>query len=228
MDHQNGLWHKWVWVGLAGLLLGGCGTGAYRQRMEKRMEQLRRGVPGQAELSEAVQLPGTPLEIRVPKGFLTALSPQGGSEHPARRTPPFPLPGLLGAWEAHGEQGGQKMPYYLYLGLVEKSQNPQQLISQRIHQEWQDAPGDWKDFPDAEQRGWKRCQVVLADLEWVPLDSNGKELPVQKATGIMDIFCLQEGQHWILVACRVPQSMASQVRMEDIYRVLLANLKIKS
>ncbi|HPP51522.1 MAG TPA: hypothetical protein PK777_01120 [Thermoguttaceae bacterium] len=228
MKRQAVFWKWGLWIGLASLLAAGCGEGAYRERMQKRIQQLRQGPPGQAELSDPVQIPNVPLEIRVLKAFVTELSPTGGSGHHARRTPPFPLPGLVRTWEAHLEQGGLKMPYYLYLGLVEKAQNPQEAIGQRIRQEWPDATVEWKDFPDAQQRAWKRCQVVLADLDWVPLDPTGKEASVQKATGVMDIFCLQEGGHWIIAACRVPQTMASPLRRDDLYRVLLANLKIKS
>ncbi len=215
-------------MALAGVWIAGCGTGAYRERMQKRLEQLRQGGAGQEELSDPIQIPNKPLEIRLLKAFVTELSPTDGSKHLARRTPPFPLPGLLRTWEAHLDQGGQKMPYYVYVGLVETSQNPQETIRERIHQEWPDAKVEWKDFPDAQQRAWKRCQVLLADLDWVPLDPAGKEAPVQKQTGRMDIFLLQEGNHWIIVACRAPETLASPLRRDDLYRVWLANLRIKS
>ncbi|MDW8039446.1 MAG: hypothetical protein RMI90_15610 [Thermoguttaceae bacterium] len=208
------------------ILASGCGTGAYRQRMQKRLEQLRRGVPGQAELTDPIEISN--LELRLLKAFVTELSPTGGPEHLARRTPPFPLPGLLRTWEAHLDQGSQKMPYYFYLGLVEKSQNLRERIRERIHQEWPDAKVEWRDFTDAQQRTWLRCQVLLADLDWVPLDPAAKEGPVQKQTGLMDIFLLQEGNHWIIVACRTPEGLATPLRRDDLYRVWLANLKIKS
>jgi hypothetical protein len=228
MNRQSACWKLGFGMALIMLLVAGCGTGAYRERMEKRLAELRRGVPGQDELSEAVQIPNLPLELRVLKAFATELSPTAGSEHPARRQPPFPLPGLVRTWEAHLEQGGLKMPYYFYLGLVERSQNPQERIRERIHQEWPDAKVEWKDFPDAQQRSWKRCQVLLADLDWVPLDPAGKEAPVQKQTGRMDIFLLQEGNHWIIVACRAPEGLTTPLRRDDLYRVWLANVKMKS
>ncbi len=220
-------WKHWALIGLGGLLLAGCGTGAYRERMERRIEELSRGMPGQDLLSDVTPLPGTPLEVRVPPVFQKALSPKSGSEKPARRTPPFTLPGLLGTWEAHLDQGGLKQPYYFYLGLTDASQNPQPMIEQQLRQEWPDLSIQWNEFPDALGRPWKRCHVVLADLEWVPLDAGGQEKPVQKATGRVDIFCLQDGRHWIVAACRVPESIADQVRLEDLYRPVLANLKVK-
>ena len=215
-------------MGLILLLAAGCGSGAYRERMAKRLAELRRGISGQDELSEAVQIPNLPLELRLLKVFTTELSPSSVGEHPARRHPPFSLPGHVRTWEAHLEQGGLNMPYYVYLGLVGRSQNPQERIRERIHQEWPDAKVEWKDFPDAQQRLWKRCQVLLADLDWVPLDPTSKEAPVQKHTGRLDIFLLQEGDHWIIIACRAPEALATPLRRDDLYRVWLANVKMKS
>lgn len=226
MNRAQRIWKFTGWIGVLSLAAAGCGGGAYRQRMQKRIEQLRQGVPGQHVLSESIQIGN--LELRLLKGFVQKLSPREGSEHPARRRPPFDLPGHLATWEAHLEQGGQKIPYYFYLGLVEKSQNPQERIQERIHQEWPDAKVEWKDFPDARQRRWKRCQLLLADLEWVPLDSAGKEAPVQRKTGQMDIFLLQEGSCWIIVACRAPKDLATPFQRDDLYRVWLANLKLTS
>jgi len=228
MNRHSICWKLGLPMGLVLLLAAGCGTGAYRERMEKRLAELRRGVPGQDELSEAVQISNLPLELRLLKVFATELSPTAGAEHPARRQPPFPLPGQVRTWEAHLEQGGLKIPYYVYLGLVERSQNPQERIRERIHQEWPDAKIEWKDFPDAQQRSWKRCQVLLADLDWVPLDTTGKEAAVQKQTGRMDIFLLQEGNHWIILACLAPEALATPLRRDDLYRVWLANVKMKS
>lgn len=218
---------RWLLAGLLAGVLAGCGTGAYRERMEKRLEELSRGVPGQDMLTDASPLPGTPLEFRLPLAFQVALSPAGGQEKAQRRMPPITVPGVRGAWEAHVEQGGLKQPYYFYLGLAPKSPDPREAIRREIQGQWPDVRAQWEDFTDAAGRPWKRFRADLADLDWVALDGAGKETAPQQATGIVEFYCREEAGQWIVAGWRVQKSLASQVRLDGLISPTLANLTIK-
>ncbi len=210
------------------LVAAGCPTGSYRERMEQRIQELNRGMPGQDMLSDEAQLPGTPLFFRVPAQFQTALAP-GGSEKAQRRVPPVTVPDLAGTWEAHVDHEGKRIPYYFYLAVVNRSKNRidvARAIVQEAQGLWSGINPSWQDISDLTNRSWKRLRID-GDQDWIPLDAGGKELPVQAMPGVIEFDLREEENYWIVAVWRVPRSIESQVRIDGLIGPTLASLKIK-
>ncbi len=207
----------------------GCGTGAYRERMERRIEQLRSGVPGGALLSDATTYPNTPLQLRVPTVFTNAFAPGSGPEKMQRKTPMVTVPGLLATWEAHVQKDGEKLPYYFYLALIDKSEDkrdPTAAILQEVQNLWSGIDARWNETRDPEGRAWQTLRIE-ADQDWVPLDASGKELAVKAVPGMLQFNCHDAGSHWIVAGWRVPRSIEKEVRIATYIAPVLGSLKIE-
>jgi hypothetical protein len=209
---------------------GGCPTGAYRERLDKRLDQLRRGDPNADLLSAAANLPGTSLWLRVPTQFTVAMSP-GGPESMKRKMPPVTVPGLVGTWEASvAEPDGTKMPCYFYAAIIDKAQNPPDptaAIQQEIQQLWQGVSAPWQDVADGAGRPWRRLRID-GEQDWVPLDKDGKEMPSRAMPGTLQFDCREDGGFWIIAGWRVPRSIEGAAKLDQVMAPTLAALQVQS
>ena len=102
----------------------GCGTGEYEKRLDARVKQLGEETPA-SKMSE-VEIPGTPIRVRLPECFkdppLVEGAPAEAPVDPRRVKPPIVLPDLKATYEAfQGDSAGGKVAYYCYLAVTEMS-----------------------------------------------------------------------------------------------------------
>lgn len=116
-------WH----VPLAALLVFGCGTSDYEQRMEARVKRLREEAVFNV-LYDPTEITATPIMVRVPRKFtqrLVAGAEIAGRKVDARRAtvPYLNLPGNLAIYEATvTDQAGGSLPYYIYVLAIPADQ----------------------------------------------------------------------------------------------------------
>jgi hypothetical protein len=207
------------------LVLGvcqGCGTGAYRERMNKRLAELRQGTGNTGLLYAASQVPGTPLWIRVPQAFTQGFVP-GGPGDARRIQPPVTVPGLKATWEAHVTHEGSKLPYYCYLAVSDS--DPTGPIQNQLRQLYTGLNVQWSDFT-AGGKTWKRFRGD-AEQDWIPLDSAGKEMPRRDLPGMLEFDCRQEGSHWMTVGWRVPDSIEGDAKLDRAIGPTLGSLELR-
>ena len=206
----------------------GCGTGAYKERMNKRLDQLRRGVPSTGGLWGASQVPDTPLWIRVPKCFTQGLMPgavvNGKPVKVQRIQPPVTIPGLKATWEAHVDHEGSRLPYYCYLAASDK--DPTASIGAQLRAFSPDLDVTWVDFSDAAGKTWKQWRG-LVEQDWVPQDGSGNDMPSRALSGTLEFDCRQEGSLWMIVGWRVPRVIESAAGLDGVIGASLGSLQRK-
>lgn len=206
----------------------GCGTGAYRERMNKRLEQLRHGAPSGAGLYQASQVPDTALWIRVPEAFKQGLVPgaviDGKPVKVQRIEPPVTIPGLKVSWEGHAAHEGSQLPYYCYLAVGDR--DPTGRIHDQLKQMYQNLDVTWSDYKDAAGKTWRRWRGEVAQ-DWIPLDASGNEMSPRELPGMLEFDCRQEGSQWIIVGWRVPRAIESTVKLDGVIAASLGSLERK-
>lgn len=206
----------------------GCGTGAYKERMNKRLDELRRGGPSTAGLYGPGPVPGTPFSIRVPEAFKQGRPPgavvDGKPVKVQRIQPPITIPGLKVTWEGHVDHEGSKLPFYCYLAVSD--QNPTGRIQSQLKQQYENVDVTWSDYKDAAGKTWKRWRGDLVQ-DWLPQDSSGNDMPKRELSGMLEFDCRQEGNQWMIVGWRVPRAIRSTAKLEGVIGATLGSLQRK-
>lgn len=125
-------------IGLLGVSQG-CGTGAYQDRLDARVQQLGTAAQFSVLYDAPLTLPGTTALVRIPRKFTVvydASTPDpdgGGSAIDTRRVQPsfLPLPSLKACYEgfevdnSNNGNNGIRLPTYCYLAAPTAADVPQ-------------------------------------------------------------------------------------------------------
>lgn len=184
-------WH--VWVG-ACLLLSGCGTQEYDLLIEHRLKEYRHAEKFQVLINTPVDLPGTPIQLRVPgitadesQRFRLLTEKSRDPEYPTdppvlvspyRLNPPFlKIPGLRATLEAPlAGANGDTVPAYCYLAAIDKKQKDAEvpvaqipkLIVDSLKRAFPDQNPTWRD---------EQCDTpeIGKGVTWKRLSVTGKQ-----------------------------------------------------
>jgi hypothetical protein len=204
------------------LLLSGCGTGEYEQRLATRSTRAQNALNFN-ELYAPQPLPGTSVSVRVPVLFKESPLVEGvpgkdGKPIDPRRVKPtlFELPWLKYTYEGFVDNpAGGKLPFYCYVAAVNKAaggvNNPEPDWKGQLSNKGGVA-GDWTDFqgqsPEGRPVAWRKLHFT-GPQEFCTIDKNGQEQYVQ-LPGVLDIYLHEEAGSYVLIAWRMPASVEQQ------------------
>jgi hypothetical protein len=103
------------------LILSGCGTAEYEQRVEQGVASMSSGSKFTTDLNPETTIPGTQVSLRIPKAMQSVdlTDPAGRGKCPL-----LELPSLKAAYEGSVEDAAKnKMHYYLYVSVGEAANN---------------------------------------------------------------------------------------------------------
>ncbi len=222
-NHFLSLSRSWGCLLLAMGVVAGCGTGDYEKRLETRAsrpqtESLYQGLYG------ALQLPGTPVSIRIPQMFKDAplvagsVDKDGKPVDPRRISPGlFELPWLTLTYEGFVDNPqGDKLSYYCYLAAVDKAAKNLPDPAAGWGTELSGKGGavvNWAEFQGKSAEGqvipWKKFRFT-GDQEFYSINKAGQGTFV-KVPGVLEIYLREDAGQLIVVAWRVPTSIEQQV-----------------
>jgi hypothetical protein len=205
------------------LVLSGCGTGDYEQRLAKRGSQTQSALNFN-ELYAPQPLTGTSVSVRVPVLFKESPLVEGvqgkdGKPIDPRRVKPtlFELPWLKFTYEGFMDNPeGGKLPFYCYVAAVNKAAGGVNDPAPG----WKDAlknkggtVNEWTDFqgqsPDGQKIPWKTIRFT-GPQEFFTINKTGQEQYVS-LPGVLDIYLHEEAGFYVLIAWRMPASIEQQV-----------------
>ena len=193
----------------------GCGTGEYERRLNQRVPTLG-AESGFAKLDQVVDLPGTPLVLRLP-GALQRLDE---SVNPSRLSPPFmEIPDRKLTYEGSitDAQGG-KQHYYCYVAINSVAAigegSPIKPIYQRARSAFPDMAASTEDVhiktPEGRAIVWQKFSFT-AKQGFSYTDQAGQQRSVDM-DGILEVWARleQEAGFHVMVIWRVPAGIAGK------------------
>lgn len=214
----------------------GCSTQQYEQQMAASLVAHERANRFSKLYAAALQLPGTPVSLRVPEVFKVAFTPESKDPvqlqetvRPERVQPPFiELPGFIMCYEKHefGPEGN--FPFYCYLAATA---NPDKAsadaLRDRLAAAFPDATVAWEDFaaetPDGGRIAWKR--LVVQGVQ--PFFQGGTNNPVEKP-GIFLLYRYEGGGYEVLVGWRCPDSIKDRAAVEQLAELVAGTISVKA
>ena len=203
----------------------GCGTGEYRERVERGLTQSKL----QAEF-DSLQPPkpigDTPFTIRPPKLFKQ--SPDVTAETMVERTfAPFgALPeGDASTWSYEGfieDGGGGKMPFYLATAVRDmegfEGQEPFGMLRTSLEAVCGESLGQWETVTCRTPQGgtveWKKIRGT-AQQEFYYTDGKGKSMNLPMA-GLIEVYARNESGFLVVLGWRMPTSIEQNVGLDDL------------
>jgi hypothetical protein len=110
------------------MLLSGCGTSSYEEKMEKAASGLSSSSKFQTDLGAEVTIPGTEVSVRIPlpKGADSKpneMQPMDINDAVRGKCPLFDIPGLKATYEGSIDDGKGKQCFYLSIAVSEPGLN---------------------------------------------------------------------------------------------------------
>jgi hypothetical protein len=205
----------------------GCGVGDYRERLEARVNEL--ATTNEATGLYASQpLGNKPIAVSIPQVFKrpplvtgVAVAEEGAPPDEVRVKPGvIDLPGLTYTYEEFvTDANGGQIPFYLYVGAEDKTQPAfRDRTSEWQKQVQERFPGQsaaWENVecnsPAEQPTTWRRLRVE-GDQEFFYKDKDGKARTVEMP-GAFEMYYRSEGDWAVVLAWRVPSSIAGQVNV---------------
>jgi hypothetical protein len=206
------------------VVLAGCGTGDYEQKLRDR-----KIVTKFDNFLPAENVPEAKIAFRIPGGFAPLAK---GPKIDPKRTEP----GVLKAswfkrvYETLLKDGDNEKACYCYVGAVEKlaSADFEKQIKAELAAIQGNAIVEWTDFqgekPDAETVKWRKIRCT-APLEFYGKDKAGKE-QFQTEPGIVEVYFREEDGVVAIVAWKLPASLENGLKLGDISKLVAGGLTI--
>ncbi|HVU89211.1 MAG TPA: hypothetical protein VHD36_17935 [Pirellulales bacterium] len=214
------------------LVLSGCGTKAYEERVEKGLGGLRTAQMFIGISPNFADIPGTNIKLRLPKfvdGSARAYNDQSaepsgqGPVNPGRLNPPyFKIPGLRVCYEMSGHDSTANQPatFYCYLAALPAADA---VVDGKPVEEWIQAqlaptfPGaQWESVQCATQSGrqveWKMITVKGSQPFFNGTLPDSKNLP-----GVLQLFSKEIDGTQVLIGWRYPDNINQSV--SDVARL---------
>ena len=211
------------------LVLSGCGTGDYEQRLDQRHADKIKIEKKFSQLYAPQDVPGTQVSVRLPKTIFTepplvegALV--GGKPVDIRRVKPDKLvtiPGLKLTYEGFVENDGVKLPCYCYVGATAASTGEigdsngkiqAELAAQPPH----DTLTNWERFqpetPDGHESQWVRLRFMNKKQEFFTVDKAGQG-QFKTMPGVLEVYLHAEPGYAVVIAWRMPTSIEGKVKL---------------
>ena len=165
-----------VWICVVALLAAasGCGTPAYTDLLNHRLDELRAGAPFRV-LYGPTRLPDTPIQVRLPQAFrrsFVEISPHpddGERVRADRIQPPFlKLDGFRMCYEGRGnDPNAGVVNFYCYLWAIPSKAGEADKIAADIQTKLNDAfkesKAEWQSVdaatPDGKALSWRKIRV---------------------------------------------------------------------
>lgn len=205
------------------ITLTGCGTRSYSKLIDNRVARAR----GEAKfrtLYAPTDVPGAPLQIRVPLAFkpdqlFSADSKykadDGGKIRPDRFQPPFlKWPGFQHCYEGQATSpDGRKLPFYLYLGsqpgISSDADKLATKFEESLKETFKDLKPEWQSIdcesPSEVAVQWRKLRVE-ADQPFLLIDGQGKVIS-ENLPGIFEVWIAEKQGHLVVMAWRVPTAI---------------------
>lgn len=192
----------------------GCGAGEYKKRLDDRVREIGQETP-LSRMHAAMEIPGTPVMIRIPK-FFEEVPPD------ARRAKwPLDLADLKLTYEgfvADSDEG--KVAYYCYLAVTEMShagaRDPNRALRNRLMDLFPGTAVQWEDIhcktPDGRATKWQKSQTA-GELEFY-YDKDGKAEP-RRMQGTIEVYSRKEGDFTVIIVWRVPSHLKDHVGLQE-------------
>ena len=197
------------------LMCQGCGTGNYEQKMEASRARLETQKSLMQrfdnDLYAEAPIPDTSIGLRVPLVF------ENPPQSDVSREPAFvrSLPGLKLDYQVYGvDANNVEHMFHLYVGVTESSPDLLQTLSGKVKRAFSGSKADWQDetcdTPTGGTVAWKRLRVTGPQ----PFQSRAGTVPTEP--GIFDLWVHDAAGTSVLVAWRVPTSIAKQTKYEEL------------
>ena len=218
------------------LLCGGCGTGAYEERLETRVKELRTSSVFR-DLGPPVDLGDTPIRARVPMVFKDPLAEGAAVDDktadPRRTKPPvINLTGYRRTYEATiDDSSGGKLPYYCFLAAVaeDAAKDPTRVWQSQLASQFPDARAGWQAVdvptPEGNSVGWQRLQIAIPQ-EFYYVDSKGQASFV-KMPGILVMYYRPLAGFHVVVAWRLPAGTEDNVKLSQWEKLVAGTVTAK-
>jgi hypothetical protein len=195
----------------------GCGTGAYEQRVDERLKNLNRTGPFTA-LGDPVEIPGTPVKIRLPKSLGT--EPLKDDANKLRLQPSLLPIAFVRTFEKQERTTTNVVAnWYCYLFARKTTNNFPKTTADQILNHFKriapDAKAEWEDVecntPDLDAAGklvtvsWKRLRVKAEQV----YDQGGDNF--QPGQVNFEVWLHYSQGHTVLVGWSLPISIESAV-----------------
>ena len=206
-------------------LLTGCATGVYEEQFERSL----RGKADEARF--AVLHPehfaitqDSALSIRIPDIFPKAAMTEG-THPPEVAKPPFMLdyPGYRFSYEGTPSgEGAESLPYYMYLGAVEKQAAAVNILPDEALTRAQavDANAAWTDVtattPDGKQLAFRKLRAAGNML-----------FRDQQTSGVFEMYMFDGGGYRLFVGFRWPDKVGTQLNLPNLVELSLGTLQVQ-
>jgi hypothetical protein len=222
------------------LLVAGCGSGEYLDRLKKSEADYRRKEPFLA-LAPEQQLGATPVYVRVPNGFNVPAEQEGVKVSSQRLKPNvLTLPGIEGAFEKMVDKDNTKKSGYVYFGVCEvplEKKKPnfaaveKDLLDEfngkldlKTKVKWEDAP---LPSPEGQTVAWRKVRGEKTQ-GFYATDISGQG-GVEQLPGVVELYVLPaEGVNrlvWML--WRVPKDLEAEFKVADLAKAAGGSVRIQ-
>jgi len=201
------------------LILGLSGCGAdYQRRLEERAKTFGQETEF-SELTEVVDLPDSPLVVRLPPGFQRLPDSADPKRWGLPSTEATGLPNQKATYEASIVDGaGGKQHYYIYLCVADLStlnpKDPMKFVELRLPQLFpnHNLKADRVSTKTMEGRGveWDRLRVT-AKQPFCYTQANGQDM-MAEMDGILEVWGRSDpaSNRYVMIGWRVPAALAGK------------------
>ena len=207
------------------VLLVGCATGEY----EKRFEQSLRGKADEARFAvlhpeQYAITQDSALSIRIPDVFPKAAMTEA-THPPEVAKPPFMLdyPGYKFSYEGTPSgQGAEILPYYMYLGAVEKQAAAVNVLPDEAlarvrtidpNAAWTDATAT---TPGGQQLSLRKLRAAGNML-----------FRDQQTSGVFEMYMFDGGGYRLFVGFRWPDKVGTQLNLPSLVELSLGTIQVQ-
>ena len=216
---------------MAGVLLlaatSGCGTPAYTDLLNHRLDELRAGAPFRV-LYGPTKIPDTPIEVRIPMSFRKSYlenSPHGDDGEkirPDRVQPPFlQLPGFRMCYEGNGsDPNAGRVHFYCYLWVIPSKPGDADKMAAEVQTKlaatFKDAKPEWQSVdaytPDGKAMNWRKIGVE-APMPYPSYrhEEDRKKMPTEDFPSKFELWMYDAPNYLVLIGWRTPISAEGTV-----------------
>lgn len=207
----------------------GCGTSDYEAKIGQRKAG---GAPD--ALLPAEDLPGTRVSIRVARRFDSPALAEGAVD--AKRVKPgiVTIPGWKRTCEGLvKDAAGGQMPFYCYIGVVEKPAGAGQNAADQLLAEVKKLPEgnavQWADFqatsPEGRDSKWRMLRVTCPQ-DFYYKEKDGKD-GSRSMPGILEVYVCEEAGFSVVMVWRLPTSLEQNIGLGELVKQMAGAVSVK-
>jgi hypothetical protein len=215
---------------------GGCGTGEYEQRLDKRINELKTSSKFNI-LSPPMDVPGTQVSIRVPEVFKNTPLTEGamvdGKAVDSRRVKPnlIDIPDLKLTFEGFIEDANKgKQPYYLYVAvssgptIATLPRTTRDSLSEKLNNTSELTDDYRAQKPEGGEVSWKQCRSTgNQEFYYVLPNTEGQFIQMP---GSLELLFHDENNTLVTLAWRMPAGIEQSEDFKSWINLVAGSVKV--